>query len=334
MSERRVSQSLHVSSKVAMLLLIPILAVTLPTDSRAKDCLIGAVDTMGVSGSEPGEFQGPAGIGQHLQYNGIYVADSGNHRIQKFEVFGAFLSTWGSLGTGEGEFDTPTDVEVGVDGHVYVVDSGNHRIQVFTLEGGFLREWGSEGSGEGQFLNPTFICVDDTTAYVSDTGNHRVQKFNTAGTFLGAWGTQGSGDGQFMDPTGLDTGYDGLYVADRVLCRVQVFNLDGEYQKQFGSPGSELGQLSGPMGLKVVEGSAHIADMGNHRIVILGDDYRCVWVFREDLGVASFYDVIAPYWRDAWGTDFENNRLIQFFQFTPVQPTTWGRIKAKYRSGP
>lgn len=39
----------------------------------------------------------------------IYVADSGNNRIQKFDSNGAFLVKWGSFGTGDGQFDTPCD---------------------------------------------------------------------------------------------------------------------------------------------------------------------------------------------------------------------------------
>ena len=35
----------------------------------------------------------------------VYVADSNNDRIQKFDINGNFIKSWGSMGTGDGQFD-------------------------------------------------------------------------------------------------------------------------------------------------------------------------------------------------------------------------------------
>lgn len=61
----------------------------------------------------------------------FYVADRNNNRIQKFTSEGQFVSKWGSVGEGDGEFISPMGVAVGPDGSVYVADSGNDRIQKF-----------------------------------------------------------------------------------------------------------------------------------------------------------------------------------------------------------
>jgi len=61
----------------------------------------------------------------------VYVADTGNHRIQKFNASGEFLAKWGSEGTGDGQFDCPYGVAVDSNGNVYVADMGNDRIQKF-----------------------------------------------------------------------------------------------------------------------------------------------------------------------------------------------------------
>ena len=61
----------------------------------------------------------------------VYVADRGNHRIQKFDADGVFVTKWGSSGTGNGQFNLPFGVAVAADGSVYVADRGNHRIQKF-----------------------------------------------------------------------------------------------------------------------------------------------------------------------------------------------------------
>jgi putative cell wall-binding protein len=71
--------------------------------------------------------------------NGVAVAPDGTvynveltvHRVRRFTATGAPLSTWGSLGSGDGQFNTPAHLAVAPDGTVYVVDALNHRIQHF-----------------------------------------------------------------------------------------------------------------------------------------------------------------------------------------------------------
>jgi DNA-binding beta-propeller fold protein YncE len=61
------------------------------------------------------------------------VADSGNNRIEKFSSSGDFLTTWGSYGSGDGEFNSPCGVAVdGSGNNVYVADTSNNRIQKFS----------------------------------------------------------------------------------------------------------------------------------------------------------------------------------------------------------
>ncbi len=44
----------------------------------------------------------------------VYVADFGNDRVQKFGPDGAFITKWGSEGTGDGQFayQNPTGLAV------------------------------------------------------------------------------------------------------------------------------------------------------------------------------------------------------------------------------
>jgi len=63
----------------------------------------------------------------------VYVADSGNNRIQKFTSEGVFVSKWGTEGTGDGQFVDPHGVAVASDGSVYVTDWSNDRIQKFSV---------------------------------------------------------------------------------------------------------------------------------------------------------------------------------------------------------
>ena len=65
----------------------------------------------------------------------MYVLDSGNHRIQKFDADGKYLATIGNQGQGPGEFQYPQSIDVDADGMLYVSESMNRRIQILTPEG-------------------------------------------------------------------------------------------------------------------------------------------------------------------------------------------------------
>ena len=87
--------------------------------------MIGFIGPYGANGSTAlGYFSHPRGIGVDSVGN-LYVADTENHRIQKFNQSGQFLLSWGSQGSGVGQFITPTDVAVDENGYIYVTSETN-----------------------------------------------------------------------------------------------------------------------------------------------------------------------------------------------------------------
>ena len=129
-----------------------------------------------------------SGAGTTTPY--VYVADTGNNRIEVFDYDLNFLFTFGTYGTGDGEFNSPYGVAT--DGiHIYVTDTGNHRIQYFTMDGVYVGQWGSFGTGHSQFNNPKGICTDGMFVYVVDSGNNRFQIFTMTGTFMATYGEYG-----------------------------------------------------------------------------------------------------------------------------------------------
>ena len=91
-------------------------------------------------------MNGPSGIAFDLD-GSIYVSDTLNHRVQRFTRDGVFLSTWGSFGDGDGQFNMPWGVAVDPIGDVYVVDWRNDRVQKFDSDGRFIHRFGSSGGG-------------------------------------------------------------------------------------------------------------------------------------------------------------------------------------------
>jgi sugar lactone lactonase YvrE len=153
---------------------------------------------IGKPGGARGQFSAPAGLAVDREGN-LYVADSGNHRIQKFDGDGHFLGTFGSAGGNEGQFNEPWGVAVDGEGNIYVADSWNHRIQKFDSNFQFLKAWGQAFVEVGkrqpeplELFGPRSIAIDaDGNVWVTDTGNKRVLKFDSDGNFLAQYGVAG-----------------------------------------------------------------------------------------------------------------------------------------------
>jgi sugar lactone lactonase YvrE len=155
----------------------------------------------------------------------VYVADSQNHRIQRFDAGGIYELKWGSQGSGNGQFDQPVGVAVSPSGLVYASDQYNNRMQRFSAAGLFHMAFGSQGSYDGQFEGPYGAAVSPAgRVYVADRLNHRIQRFDIGGRFQTKWGSRGSGDGEFHEPMGVAVSPAGMvYVADGLNCRIQRF---------------------------------------------------------------------------------------------------------------
>ncbi len=183
----------------------------------------------------------------------------------KFTSAGTFVTTWGTLGYGNGQFRSPSGVAVDSSGYVYVTDEEGWGVQKFTSTGTFVTKWGQIGTGNGQFNYPGGVTVDSSgNVYVADTGNHRIQKFTSTGVFVTTWGSEGTGNGQFSEPGGVAVDSSGnVYVADTGNRRVQKFTSTGAFVAKWGSEGTGNGQFSNP-GAVAVDGSGnvYVADSG------------------------------------------------------------------------
>src|SRR5574338_360536 len=202
----------------------------------------------------------------------VYVTDYGNRRIQKFDNDGNFLHTWGTKGSGNGQFQVPSGIAIGKD-FVYVVDNELNRVQKFDTSGKYITQWGSKGTGSGQFLLPQNIAVDPNgDVYVVDTGNSRIEKFSSDGKFLLSWGSGGLENGQFLNPRGIAADSQGsVYVSDSGNNRVIKIDRDGNSLASWGSQGKTNGNFNNPKDTVVdSEGNVFVVDSSNNRIQKFG----------------------------------------------------------------
>lgn len=110
----------------------------------------------------------------------LFVVDRANHRIQRFDPSGTYVSQWGTQGTGSGQFDQPEDAAIDNAGNLWVSDGwgANHRVQKFDRTGTYLTQLGTPGTGNGQFDRPRGLAfAPDGTLVVGDWMNNRVQRF-------------------------------------------------------------------------------------------------------------------------------------------------------------
>ena len=72
----------------------------------------------------------------------VFIADATTSSIKKYDTTGRFLLSWGTAGSGAGQFNGPLSVATDPAGAVYVLDEGNQRVQKFDGAGNFLTAWG------------------------------------------------------------------------------------------------------------------------------------------------------------------------------------------------
>ncbi len=303
--------------------LAPVEAVVDPFENKYR--LESATRVVGgVSGEGPGQLKQPRDMA--IAPDGrIYVADTGNHRIQVFDADGSFAFGWGSFGEGDGQFNEPWGIAVANDGRVYVVDTWNHRVQVFDADGKFLKKWGAFVSTDGQlgqqgvFWGPRDIAIDaNGNLLVTDTGNKRVQIFDAEGNPVTQFGGAGIEAGYFDEPVGVAVGPDGsVYVADTWNTRVQKFDASYQLVKEWPVPGwTDQNIFTKPYIAVDSKGTVYASDPTGWRVLVWDSDGDPTAVLGQYGATGTDFAwpngiSIGP--DDAlWVADADNNRVMRF----------------------
>ena len=210
------------------------------------------------------------------QQGQVVVVECASSCVSIFSSTGEKIRSFGSSGSGHGQFNQPRGVAIDDDGNILVTDRDNHRIQKFLSDGRFVTAVGTEGNGQLQFSAPVGIKINPQTkrVYVVDNSNHRVQVLQLDLTFFSSFGSHGNGPGQLASPhdVALDS-TNNVYVTDYDNHRIQVFTENGKFLKQIGRSGTGQVELSYPTAITIdSEDKIYVTENVNHRVSVFTSD--------------------------------------------------------------
>ena len=206
-----------------------------------------------------------------------------------------YIKSFGSFGSGPGNFFQPAAAAVDQLNRLYIVDSNNDRVQVFNLNGGYITEFGvfkwAEGDifdnqdgdnfssdsmfdQEGNNLNDPEDIAIGQFIYVLDKGNNRIVKFNNDYAFQTSIGKYGHGEMEFLDPRSIALSpIENLYCVDYERDRVVKCDSDGNYLFEVGAFGKGKDNLNRPLAVAVdSERRFYVAEEGNKRVVVFDEN--------------------------------------------------------------
>jgi hypothetical protein len=174
----------------------------------------------------------------------MYITDGYvNSRVAKYDKNGNWVKSWGTRGTGPGQFNTPHNIGIDRNGNVYVADRGNARIQVFDTNGKFLR-----------MIKINVPVPPDARPVLGNT----TPPFPTSGP-------QSPGAPWTICITQGPTQY--LYTNDSFPGRIYKLTLDGKVVGMLGKGGRQLKQFNWAHGMACPsENELYVADLNNWRV--------------------------------------------------------------------
>ena len=281
----------------------------------------GNVCQAATAGSAAGQLKSPQGIAVTATST-IWVVDTGNGRLQKFDMSGTYLSSLSSEGTEAGKLKEPKAITIAPDGSLWVADYGNNRIQQWSNPS-FVRAVGKEGSAGGEFKGPAAIEADATgNIWVGDQKNNRVEEFDRTGVYLRQFGSGGSGPGQFSLKASMGLTVDPLgsiWITDSGHFKVQRWLIPRfpVYSSSFGTSGTGNGQFSNLADVATdSKGNLWALDKEANRLQKFNE--KGEWVLSAGATGSGAGKLSSPSALaldssgNVWVADTANNRIVEF----------------------
>lgn len=235
----------------------------------------------GEAGTKAGQFKNPNAISIDLA-GAVYVCDTDNNRIQKFDKNGKFLRQIGGFGWDREQFHHPMDIHARSALDIFIADYQNQRIERYDRELNFISSlipydtWDEKF----QFTRPVGIAFSNQRElFILDEENPRVIKINSFGEPEFCFGDFNWGKGQLKKPAQIEIARDEkIFVSDSEAKLIHVFDYFGNYLAEWGT-----NILSNPRGMFWDEtGFLFVADAGNRNFVIFNQNGEPVFILKND----------------------------------------------------
>ena len=276
----------------------------------------------------------------------VLVMDARNHQCDVFDDSGTLLFSFGSLGTGPGQFtDDPRGVAVSADGTLaFVTDSGGKRVEVFNLQasGGdytgatFAYTIPSAASGAGQFVGPRGLTTtSDNHLLLTDEWGFNLHEMTftaTAATSTVNTTPSAAPVPGVNAPRGVHVAASGqIYIVDYWNQRVEYMNANGSGAGSFGFRGnpSQSGAINFAWDAAIQPGTGDIfvANRENDQVAVFSPTGASLLIFGKNgaaNGQFSFPQGIAFAPDGTLLVDDSGNDRIERFSLAPGDASaTW-----------
>lgn len=232
----------------------------------------------------------------------VYVADTYNYRIGKYDPQGNFIDAWRCEAVEMPNYSAPDSIAVDDSGRMYIVDGCGHRIVKLDAAGNHITAWGELDHRSDEHFTPIDIAISPSgNLHMLDRDGGCVWEFDLSGNFTTVWKLHD----ERTDALSMCIGSSGcVYVADGSNSRIEKYDSQGNFIKEWslpcsvshvavdaeeniyasginvlkfdssgrfitalGSPGTDNGHLGMPEGVVVENnGSIYVADSCNDLI--------------------------------------------------------------------
>jgi hypothetical protein len=230
--------------------------------------LLSQVTTFGSTGSGAGQMQSPQGVAVQPASGNVYVADTGNDRVDVFAPTGGFLDAFGwgvadgqaraevcttsclmgIAGSGPGQFTRPTTVAIAASPgpaayKVFVADAGNNAVEKFDADGNVISTIDGTSTPQGHFQNLVGAAVDQNgNLWTADGSTNNVDEFNAPGIFVRQWNdAHGS-----PSAIAVDSAHDSVYLMIPSLSACS-FLCSGDVTERWTLTGTSEGDVELPL---------------------------------------------------------------------------------------
>lgn len=193
----------------------------------------------------------PRGITYDAYTDSLLITSYQGNNVVKFDKNLVSGTSFGTAGSGNGQFNQPFGVVTDSNGRIYVADSANDRVQVFNSSYEYLfqiKNWTNENDELDGFIAVTDVVIlSNGTITVANQNHQTIEQFDSAGNFIRRFGFDGSApenirEGEFI----LRDSSNNIYVADGVKNAIKRYNSTGGYQDSIINNENVAGKLYYP----------------------------------------------------------------------------------------